>query len=319
VLPWYDRSRQFSWFKAMTFAGILLPGIWIAIAWGFGRYGVTPGTIDTAPGLSAGSVPSGLGGAANALPLGAMPVTEALHQIGLWAVRFLLLSLAITPFRRIGQWPRLIQIRRMLGVAAFSYAAIHLCLYVVQQHYRLAFVASEIALRIYLTIGFVALIGLGTLAATSTDSALRRLGGRTWQRLHFLVYPIAILALVHFFLQSKVNVTEPVLISGFFLWLMLYRLAYRLTADRALVLWQLLGLALLAGLLTALSESAWYQFMTGLGGKRILLANLSFAHHIRPGWWVLAVGLAVAVLKPIADRFWAEKKRRRLAPVASTT
>lgn len=332
VLPWYDRNRRFSRFKAIIFAGVLLPGLWIAVAWALGRYDTSSGAIGAALGGSpslpsinapAGALPPGaLSPRAlppGTLPLGAMPVTEALHQIGLWAVRFLLLSLAITPFRRIGQWPRLIQVRRLLGVAAFSYAAIHLSLYVVQQHYRLVFVASEIVLRIYLTIGFVALLGLCTLAATSTDSALRRLGGRTWQRLHYLAYPIAILALVHFFLQSKVNVTEPVLMSGFFLWLMLYRLAYRLTGDRALAVWQLLGLAVLAGLLTAFGESAWYQFMTGLGGKRILLANLSFAHHIRPGWWVLAAGLALAGLKLIAHRFWAGKKRRRLTPAASTT
>jgi sulfoxide reductase heme-binding subunit YedZ len=311
VLPWYDRNRQFSWFKAVMFAGILLPGLWIAGAWALGQYDSPTSPIGAPPGLA--PLPT-VNTPAGTLPLGAMPVTEALHQIGLWAVRFLLLSLAVTPFRRIGQWPRLIQLRRMLGVAAFSYAAIHLFLYIVQQHYRLFFVAGEIVLRVYLTIGFVALLGLSTLAATSTDHALRRLGGRTWQRLHYLVYPIAILALIHFFLQSKVNVTEPVLMSGFFFWLMLYRLAYRLNRDRALTLWHLLGLAILAGLLTAFGESAWYQFMTGLGGKRILLANLSFAHHIRPSWWVLAAGLAVAGLKLIADRFWAGRKRRKLEP-----
>ncbi|MDY0881591.1 sulfite oxidase heme-binding subunit YedZ [Dongia soli] len=313
MLPWYDRNRQFSGFKASIFGGILLPGLWIGVAWALGRYDAASSTVAAAPALPA------INASAGALPLGAMPVTEALHQIGLWAVRFLLLSLAVTPFRRIGQWPRLIQVRRMLGVAAFSYAAIHLFLYIVQQHYRLVFVASEIASRIYLTIGFAALLGLCTLAATSTDSALRRLGGRTWQRLHYLVYPITVPALVHFFLQSKVNVTEPVLMSGFFIWLMSYRLAYRLNGDRALSLWHLLGLAVWAGLLTAFGESAWYQFMTGLGGKRILLANLSFAHHIRPSWWVLAAGSAMMGLKLIADRVWAGKKRRRLSPAASPT
>lgn len=323
VFPWQDRNRQFSWLKAMVFTGLLIPGLWIGIAWILGRYDA-PATVATT-GLGGGpALPPVLGGGlagptGNGLPLGAMPITEALHQIGLWAVRFLLLSLAITPFRRIGQWPRLIQIRRMLGVTAFAYAVIHLFLYVAQQHYRLLFVASEIALRIYLTIGFVALLGLCALAATSTDRALRRLGGRAWQRLHYLVYPITAFALLHFFLQSKVNVTEPVLMSGFFLWLMLYRLTYRLNGDRALAAWQLLGLAMLAGLLTALGESAWYEFMTGLGGKRILLANLSFAHHIRPSWWVLAAGLAATGLKLTADRFWSGRKRRRLAEAASAT
>ncbi len=326
MAPWYDRNRQFSWLKTLVLAGTVLPGLWIAIAWSLGSYdgggALSLGTPSLGgPSLAGPSLGSSALGAPSlgAPPLGAMPITEALHQIGLWTVRFLLLTLAVTPFRRIGQWPRLILVRRMLGVTACAYAVIHLTLYVVQQHYRLFFVASEIALRFYLTIGFVALLGFIALAATSTDGAMRRLGGKAWQRLHYLVYPIGVLALAHFFLQAKVNVTEPVLMSGFFLWLMGYRLLYRALGNTTLTAWHLLALAIGAGLLTALGEAAWYQFATGIGGQRILFANLSFAHHIRPCWWVLLAGLGVVLLKLSADRFWSTRKRPRLRPATSTT
>jgi sulfoxide reductase heme-binding subunit YedZ len=312
-LPWFDRAGQFSWLKTLCLVGIIAPGLWIAGAWiTASQHGIAApaGGI----GLAAGNAAGGSG-----LALGAMPVTEALHQIGLWAVRFLLITLAVTPLRRIGAWPRLMLLRRMLGVAACAYAAIHLTLYIVQQHFRLGFVASEILLRFYLTIGFVALLGLLALAATSTDRMMRRLGGRTWQRLHYLSYPIAALALFHFFLQSKANVTEAALTTGLFYWLMLYRIAYRWNRERTLAVWQLGLLAAGAGLATALGEAAWYQFATGLGGERILLANLRFATHIRPCWWVLAAGLGLLLLKLAADRFWSTKKRQRLRPAISTT
>ena len=236
-----------------VFLGILLPGIWIALAWAFGQSANVPaqGVFGTAAGSTA-----------------ALPVTGALQQIGLWAVRFLLITLAVTPLRRIGGWPRLITLRRMVGVAAFAYAATHFSLYIVQQNYRLLFVATEIVQRIYLTIGFVTLLGLLILALTSTDSAMRRLGGRKWQRLHYLIYPLAMLGLAHFFMQSKISVSEPALMSGLFVWLMLYRIAYRWNGARALSLWHLAGLALSAATITLLGEAAWYQFATGIGGER---------------------------------------------------
>jgi len=324
-LPWFDRAGQFSWLKTLCLAGLIAPGLWVAVAWYLADRNapmpVDPGNALLGDG-NVGIGGSALGGSAvgGALPLGAMPVTEALHQIGQWAIRFLMITLAITPLRRIGAWPRLMLLRRMLGVGVFVYAAIHLSIYVVQQHFRFGFVASEILLRFYLTIGFVALLGLLALAATSTDGMMRRLGGRNWQRLHYLVYPIAALGLFHFFLQSKANVTEAALTTGFFYWLMLYRLAYRWNGEQSLALWQLTLLAIAGGLATALGEAAWYQFATGLGGSRILLADLRFAFHIRPCWWVLAAGLALVPLKLAADRFWgAKKKRQRMRPAVSTT
>jgi len=285
LYPWLDRSGQLSWLKLSVFIGVLLPGLWAAFIWANG----TP----PAPG---------------ALATSAMPVTAALHLIGQWSVRLLLVTLAITPLRRIGAWPRAMTVRRMLGVSAFFYVAIHFTLYIVQQNFRLGFVAGEIVQRIYLSIGFVALVGLLILAITSTDAAMRRLGGRKWQRLHYLVYPLVMLGLAHFFMQSKINVGEPVLMSGCFIWLMLYRLGYRWNGDRALSAVQLGLLAIGTAGLTLAGEALWYQLATGIGGERILAATFDF-RHMRPAWWVLLVTSAFIPLKLVADRRWGRQRR----------
>src|SRR5260370_968588 len=107
----------------------------------------------------------------------------------------------------------------MIGVAAFAYAITHLSLYTADQMFDLAKVASEIVHRIYLTIGFSAVVGLAALAATSTDGMIRRLGPRNWQRLHRLVYLIALLAVVHYCMQSKLDLWEPSIMAGIYGWL----------------------------------------------------------------------------------------------------
>src|SRR4029078_3805314 len=96
-------------------------------------------------------------------------------------------SLAITPLRRIARFNLLVDVRRMIGVGAFIYAATHLSLYVADHMFHLVEVVSEIALRLYLTIGFPALLGLTALAITSTDGMVRRIGGRRWQHLHNII------------------------------------------------------------------------------------------------------------------------------------
>src|SRR3977135_3157668 len=154
--------------------------------------------------------------------LGARPRTEAIHEMGLWAFRFLLLSLFVTPLRRIAPYAQLIVVRRMIGVAAFLYIALHFALYIYDQMFDLPKVASEIVLRYYLTIGFTAWLGLAVLAATSNNAMVRRLGGIRWRRLHWPVYPIAVLGAIHYFMQSKLEVFEPTVMGGGFIWLMVY-------------------------------------------------------------------------------------------------
>lgn len=270
--PWTDRSGKFSPLKATVLAGACLPALWLAWA-------AFSGALASAP--------VGL--------LGARPITEAIHQMGDWAIRFLWLSLAITPLRRIANWPKLILVRRMLGVTALVYALAHLALYMVDLKLDLLRVASEIASRFYLTIGFVALLGLIVLGSTSTDAAIRRLGGRNWNRLHKIVYVIGVLAAFHFFIQSKADVYEPTLMAGFFLLMMFYRLAhwrgFSLTSPFVLA-----AVAVLAALGTAAIEYAWYAIATGVPPGRVLAANLQFSFSIRPAWWVLATGLGAALI-----------------------
>src|SRR5258707_6737314 len=154
--------------------------------------------------------------------LGARPVTEATLVTGDWTVTFLLCSLALTPARSVFDWMPLIQIRRRIGVAAALYAGLHFLIYVFDQKWDLIVVALEIAKRFYLTIGFATLLMLTALAITSTNGWQRRLK-RNWKRLHWLVYPAAALAILHFFIQSKANVGEATVAAGLFAWLMIWR------------------------------------------------------------------------------------------------
>src|SRR5579872_3684615 len=202
-LPWNDYSGRLSPLKLAVFIALFLPAAWVAL-----------------------SLPLGW--------LGARPFNEAIHQIGLWTIRFIFIALAITPLRAILQWQRLILVRRMVGVAAFAYALTHLLLYTASEGFDLAKVASEIVLRIYLTIGFFALLGLAALAATSTDAMVRHLG-RRWQSLHRLVYVIALLAVIHYWMQSKLEVWEPTIMAGIYLWLIGYRGLARVVAVRGRV------------------------------------------------------------------------------------
>src|SRR5882672_9289495 len=194
--PWYDYSRRLSPLKLTVFIALFVPAVWVGVAFAAGW-------------------------------LGARPLNEAIHQIGLWTIRLIFIALAITPLRWILQWQRLVLVRRMVGVAAFAYVLTHFSLYAVDQAFDIGKIASEIVLRIYLTIGFAALLGLAVLAATSTDAMIRRLGGRRWQRLHRGVYVVGIVALIHFFMQSKLNVWEPFVMAGCYAWLMAWRLLAR--------------------------------------------------------------------------------------------
>lgn len=241
--------------------------------------------------------------------LGARPVNAAIHFTGLFAVRFLLLSLAVTPARRLFDWPKLVLARRCLGVAAFSYAALHLGLYVLDQGGNLVVVGREIALRFYLAIGAVGLVLLLALAATSFDSVIRRMGGKRWLALHRLVYLIAPIAILHFLIQAKLDVTEAVLMGGLLFLLALYRLANRfwppLSPSRALVA------ALLASGLTAGLEVGWYAVATGIDPRLVWEANFTPSLGISPALWVGGTGLLVAALSAV----WPRLKPRGKAPV----
>jgi sulfoxide reductase heme-binding subunit YedZ len=226
--------------------------------------------------------------------LGPLPIHEAILVSGLWAVRLLLISLAVTPLQRLFGWNRLTLVRRQIGVAALAYALLHFSLFIVDQKFDLARVASEIALRIYLTIGFTALLGLLVLGSTSTDAAVRRLG-RKWKMLHRIVYGIGALAILHFFMQSKIDASEAALMMGLFLLSMAYRLP-RPVQLRSF--WMLLLIACCVALATAGLEAAWYGIATGVKPLAVLQANLMFPTLVRPAWIVFGTGLALAILAP---------------------
>jgi sulfoxide reductase heme-binding subunit YedZ len=249
---------------------------------------------------------------------GARPINDLIHRAGFWMLMFLLLSLAVTPLRRIARFGQLVDVRRMIGVGAFCYGVAHLTLYVVDQMFDLFNVASEITLRVYLTIGFTALVGLGTLAATSTDGMVRALGGLRWRRLHQLIYVIAILALVHFFQQTKLDVSVPTLVTGLFIWLMGYRLiAWRWKRPGELPTWLLLALSLAAAALTFVGEAIGIAIAFNVSPLMVLQTafdiDLDNLDMVRPGWYVLAAGLAVVVLDLICAR-WRTRRPRKPAP-----
>jgi len=156
--------------------------------------------------------------------LGANPLETVTHTTGDWALRFLLLTLAMTPLRRLlGQaWP--LQLRRMLGLFAFFYASLHLLIWLVlDQEMAWRNILADIAERPYVTVGFLAWLLLVPLALTSTRGAMRRLG-RNWSRLHRLVYPIGILGVLHFLWLVKADLFEPLVYGGILALLLAFRL-----------------------------------------------------------------------------------------------
>ena len=164
--------------------------------------------------------------------LGPDPVAQLEHRTGLWALRLLLLTLAITPLRRLTGWSKWVRYRRMLGLFAFFYASLHLLVYLfVDLGGYWADIFVQIAKKPYITVGFVAWVLLIPLAITSTQKMMRRLG-RNWGRLHRLVYAIAVLATLHFFWLVKADKREPLIYFGVLVVLLLWRfLGSRNTAS----------------------------------------------------------------------------------------
>ena len=237
--------------------------------------------------------------------LGARPVTLATHITGDWAVIFVLTSLALTPARAVFDWMPLVQIRRRIGVAAACYAGLHFLIYVGDQKWNLVVVALEIAKRFYLTIGFTALLMLTALAVTSTDGWQRRLK-RNWKRLHWLVYPAAVLAILHFFIQSKANVGEATVAAGLFAWLMIWRFMPTRLRTRYL---GLMLLAVGATLAALVFEIGWYGLVNHVDPMRILTADSNPDLAPRPVHKVLLASLGVVVL--VALRRLASQGKRR--------
>ncbi len=272
MTPWTDRTGHVAPLRSVVFVVLFMPALWLAYA-------------------------------ASTHGLGSRPATEAIHQAGLWAIRLLALVLALTPLRVASRYAKLAGIRRMVGLGVLAYAALHFALYIYDQQFDLGKVASEIVKRIYLLIGFVGFCGLVALGVTSSDGMVRRLGAMRWNRLHGLVYPVALLAVVHFFMQSKLDETQAFIMAGMFGLLGLARLAKRWQGDLTFAGTVICTMS--AAALTGLAEAAWYSFKTGAPFDLVLGANFDLSLGLRPAWYALGAGIVLVLaraLRPLVQR-----------------
>jgi methionine sulfoxide reductase heme-binding subunit len=266
IWPWQDRQRRFSWLKASAFALILLPAIRFTYQVAAGVYG----------------------------PI-AVAYGGLTYWSGVWATVILLLALTVTPALTIFRWHALVDVRRMIGVAALFYTIAHMVFYFGLRSWNFAVIADEMATRLTLIVATLSTIGLIALAATSLDAAIRYLGTRNWQRLHSANYAITALAVLHVVL-ARGTYPEQYLLVGLFIWLMAWRVLarYRLGADaRALAL-----LAVASCLCTALLEAGFLWARRGYELPSSLANNFNPAMlevGIPAAWQILGLGLLAAL------------------------
>lgn len=161
--------------------------------------------------------------------LGANPIEAVTRDTGLWALRFVILTLMISPLRKITGKNEFIRFRRMLGLFAFFYASVHMLLYLgLDQFFDVQEIWLDIVKRPFITIGFISFILLIPLAITSTDKMIKRLGGRRWKKLHYLIYLIVVLSCLHFYMLVKQDKTEPLI----YLLIVLLLLGFRVLGQR---------------------------------------------------------------------------------------
>jgi len=266
IWPWQDRQRRFSWLKASAFALVLLPGIRMVYQTVAGDYGML-----------------------------AMALGSLVYWSGVWATVVLLMALTVTPIITVFRWPALIDVRRMIGVMALLYTIAHLILYFAFRSWNFERIGIETVTRLTIFVATLSTIGLIVLGATSLDAAIRRMGVKGWQRLHNTNYIISALAVLHVVL-ARGTYAEQYLLTGMFVWLMLWRALDRYgygTSPKALV-----ALAVTCCLFTAGLEAG---FMFGRRGYELLgtlRMNFMFAPFdlgIQPAWQVLAFGLVFAL------------------------
>jgi methionine sulfoxide reductase heme-binding subunit len=156
-----------------------------------------------------------LGWLATSGGLGVNPIETANRFLGDWALRFLLISLAVSPVKKIFGCALVMRFRRMLGLFAFFYVVLHFSSYVgLDQFFAWAHIGADIVKRPYITVGMTTFLLLVPLAATSTSGMVKRLGAKRWKRLHMLVYAAAALAVFHYFMMVKADVREPLIYGG---------------------------------------------------------------------------------------------------------
>jgi sulfoxide reductase heme-binding subunit YedZ len=276
---WRDRTGAFSWLRVAALVAAVLPALWLI---------ERTLTHD----------------------LGSRPINEAIHFTGTWTIRFLVATLAVTPLRVLGRWPKLIGIRRYLGLTTFAYAALHLSLFILDQHFDLIHVAAEIALRFYLLIGFTAFVSLCILAATSTDASIKRLGAQRWTKLHKIIFILTPLAIVHSFLQAKIDVTDATIIASVAVLLISLRVLKRYGDANNPV--AVAGVAVGVALATALIEAGWFAVLTGVDPRLVLEADLDITMG-RPVWYALGAGILATLIALIRRNAKGKVRQRQPA------
>jgi methionine sulfoxide reductase heme-binding subunit len=181
--------------------------------------------------------------------LTADPLVEITNETGIWTLRFVVITLAITPIRRIAGWHALIRYRRMLGLFAFFYGTLHFLIYLIADRFAsldfpdgfvawstlvnlMASIWQDVAKRPFITVGFIAFVSMVPLALTSTAGWIRRLGGRNWQRLHRLIYVTGIAGATHYWWRVKADTLHPIIYAAIVALLLGYRLALSFKRSR---------------------------------------------------------------------------------------
>ena len=165
--------------------------------------------------------------------LGVNPIEKLMDELGLMALRLIIITLMITTLSNIKPLKSIVVLRRMIGLFAFYYVCLHFSTYIVLDHYLdIQFIIQDIIKRPFITFGFISFLFLIPLASTSTNNMIKRLGFKLWKKIHYLIYPVAILASMHFYVLVRADKTEPVIYMGIIILLLLHRIFKRLTRPQ---------------------------------------------------------------------------------------
>ena len=165
--------------------------------------------------------------------LGVNPIEKLMDELGLMALRLIIITLMITTLSNIKPLKSIVVLRRMIGLFAFYYVCLHFSTYIVLDHFLdMQFIIQDIIKRPFITFGFIRFLFLIPLASTSTNNMIKRLGFKLWKKIHYLIYPVAILASMHFYVLVRADKTEPVIYMGIIILLLLHRIFKKLTRPQ---------------------------------------------------------------------------------------
>ena len=165
--------------------------------------------------------------------LGVNPIEKLMDELGLMALRLIIITLMITTLSNIKPLKSIVVLRRMIGLFAFYYVSLHFSTYIVLDHFLdMQFIIQDIIKRPFITFGFISFLFLIPLASTSTNNMIKRLGFKLWKKIHYLIYPVAILASMHFYVLVRADKTEPVIYMGIIILLLLHRIFKRLSRPQ---------------------------------------------------------------------------------------